>query len=311
MRNAVIPNSISLLATLFVLSFGIIQAEAYDGEITITDLRLYDISIGKDSFLLEGIIGPDEQRPLEPIAVKILDDDENATVFEGYTNTDDSYHLVLDDVGKFWPFTINRNTLERWSADNQYTVTVQYDDKSDEKNLSFGSGVGNEIIIEDKNLDDYQIVQTKIVSDRSEDDDGTGYSEVGTVVSLNTRVQNPHDYQVDASIEYVFENVEGDNFWENKKHTGTASANGAYGTHQKYFMQNPGKFYIHMIYSLNGEITQDSGTHEFIVFEKYSDAALNGCFPDREIIGKPDYSLAVYVFPESVDKLIQRGWVGD
>ena len=146
-----------------------------------------------------------------------------------------------------------------------------------------------------------------------EDDvvDGTSYNQVGQVISLHDRVVNPNNYTASASIEFVFTNVEGDNYWESKKKTVEAGPNQTFVTHNDYFIQNVGKFYIHMVYDIDGVITKNPNPTEFIIFEEYSKAALNGCKPQHELIVKPDYSLAVCVFEDSVKELSQRGWVTD
>lgn len=145
----------------------------------------------------------------------------------------------------------------------------------------------------------------------SNDGDGTVFAKAGDVITLSESVKNPNNYPVQASIEFVFENKVGDNFWENKKHTGEAGANKNYGTHQAFFVQHVGRFYIHTIYEIDGKITERDVPTEFIVFEEYSKATLNGCGAKYEIVVKPDYSKAVCVFDDSVEKLAQRGWVTD
>jgi hypothetical protein len=144
-----------------------------------------------------------------------------------------------------------------------------------------------------------------------QDNDSTGYEKVGTVMTLDTRVENPYDYPAPASIEFVFVNVDGNNYWENKKHTGEADANSNFVAHQKYFIQNVGRFYIDMIYEVDGKVTKEPDSTEIIVFAEDSKATLNGCGPDFQIVIKPDYSKAVCVFDKSVETLSQRGWVTD
>ncbi len=135
------------------------------------------------------------------------------------------------------------------------------------------------------------------------------FDSVGKAITLNDNITNPYDYPVSASIEFVFENIDSENNWESKKHTDKIEPNSNFGTHQSYFIQNIGKFYIHVVYKIDGKITKDSQTAEFVIFEKYSNAALNGCGVDHELVVKPNYSQAVCVFDESVGKLSQRGWV--
>ena len=148
-------------------------------------------------------------------------------------------------------------------------------------------------------------------SEDSEIGDATTYMLAGYPVELHDRVENPHDYEASASIEFVFENISGDNYWESKEHVGTASPMKNFVTHQSYFIEHPGKFYIHMKYEIDGKTAKNPNTLEFIVFEEESKAVTNGCYPDHQIIVKPDYSEAVCVFDGSVAKLVMRGWIAD
>jgi hypothetical protein len=143
------------------------------------------------------------------------------------------------------------------------------------------------------------------------DKDSTSYNKVGNELQIHTGVENPNDYPASASIEFVFVNVEGDNFWDNKKHTGEADAKSNFVTHQKYFLQNPGRFYINMIYEIDGKQAKNPEYSEFIIYEEDSKASLNGCRPSQKIVVRPDYSQAVCVFADSVEKLGQRGWIVD
>ncbi len=141
--------------------------------------------------------------------------------------------------------------------------------------------------------------------------DGTGYNLVGQVIQIHDRVSNPHDYAASASIEFVFKNFEGNNHWESKMSIGEAGPNKDFVAHQDYFVQDVGRFYIDMIYDMDGTITQNPNPLEFIILDEQSKAATNGCGADHELIVKPDYSLAVCVFNNSVEELFQRGWVTD
>jgi hypothetical protein len=145
----------------------------------------------------------------------------------------------------------------------------------------------------------------------TQDKDSTAYNKVGNEIQLGTSVENPNDYPVSASIEFVFENIEGDNYWDNKKHTGEADAKSSFVTHQKYFFQNAGRFYINMVYEIDGKQAKNTESTEFIIYEEDSKASLNGCEPAKKIVVRPDYSKAVCVFANSVEKLGQRGWIVD
>ncbi|MCV0409630.1 hypothetical protein [Nitrosopumilus sp.] len=142
-----------------------------------------------------------------------------------------------------------------------------------------------------------------------DDTHGISYGQVGTAVSLNTHIQNPYDFPVSASIEFVFEDIDSGNHWDAKKHTGTADANSSFVTHQSYFFKNTGRFLIHFVYEVDGKPIKEPETTEFIIFKEYSDVALNGCSPDHKFIIKPNYGTAVCVFDETVEKLVKRGWV--
>ncbi|WP_238535957.1 hypothetical protein [Candidatus Nitrosopumilus koreensis] len=147
-----------------------------------------------------------------------------------------------------------------------------------------------------------------VFAEHVDDRYGTFYGQVGNPVAIHTSVNNPNNYGTTASIEYIFENIEGDNYWDTKQHSGDVSPGKSFGTHQNYFLDDVGRFFIMIVGKVNGDIVQTSKS-EYIIFEKYSAAALNGCAPERELVVKPDYSKAVCVFEESVLKLVQRGWV--
>ncbi|MCE9651910.1 MAG: hypothetical protein K8Q89_02465 [Nitrosarchaeum sp.] len=144
-----------------------------------------------------------------------------------------------------------------------------------------------------------------------DDTHSVSYGKVGTAVSLGAHIQNPHDYPVSASIEFVFEDIDSGNYWDDKKHTGTADANSNFVTNQSYFFKNTGKFFIHFVYEIDGKLIKDRQTTEFIIFKEYSDAALNGCSPEHKFVIKPNYGKAVCVFDDTIQKLVQRGWVGN
>ncbi|EIJ65731.1 hypothetical protein BD31_I0814 [Candidatus Nitrosopumilus salaria BD31] len=147
-----------------------------------------------------------------------------------------------------------------------------------------------------------------VFAESIEDKYGTFYGQVGNPVSIHASVNNPNNYSTTASIEYVFENVDGNNYWDAKKHSGDVSVGKSFGAHQDYFLDDVGRFFILIVGKVNGEIVETSKS-EYILFEEYSDAALDGCAPEHELVVKPDYSKAVCVFDESVIKLVKRGWV--
>lgn len=152
------------------------------------------------------------------------------------------------------------------------------------------------------------VVFTPVFAEHHEDKHGTSYGQVENPVTIHTSVNNPTNQTVHASIEFVFENIEGANYWDTKLHTGEAAAHKDYGTHQSYFIDDVGRFFISIVSKIDGTTVETSKT-DFIVFEEYSNAALNGCAADHELVVKPDYSKAVCVFDESVIQLVQRGWV--
>ena len=141
--------------------------------------------------------------------------------------------------------------------------------------------------------------------------DGPLYAIAGTAVELHDRVTNPHDYEISASIEFVFENVYGNNHWDDKKHTGMAAPEKNFVAHQAYFLAHPGKFYSHTHYGIDGVITENPYPAKFIVIEKESKAVVNGCSDSHEVVVKPDYSEAVCVFDGTASKLALRGWLVD
>lgn len=151
-------------------------------------------------------------------------------------------------------------------------------------------------------------VITPVFAESSDDKYGTSYGLVGNPVAINSSVANPTNKTVDASIEYVFENIEGDNYWDAKLHSGKASAYKNFVTHQSYFIDDVGRFFISIISKIDGKIVETSKT-DFIIFGKYSSAALSGCGPDHQLVVTPDYKRAVCAFDESVVPLVQRGWV--
>ena len=153
-------------------------------------------------------------------------------------------------------------------------------------------------------------VMQPIFAETSDGSYATSFSQVGYPVTLSSFVTNPTNQTVNAAIEYVFENIDGDNYWDAKLHSGTASAFKDFGTHQSFFIDDVGRFFISNVSKIEGTIVE-TGKTQFIVFEEYSDAALNGCTADHELVVKPDYSQAVCVFDESVIKLVQRGWIAN
>ena len=147
-----------------------------------------------------------------------------------------------------------------------------------------------------------------VFAEHYENKHGTSYNQVGNSVTITASVNNPTNQTAHASIEFAFENVEGNNYWDTKQHFGEATANKSYGTHQDYFVDDVGRFFITIIEKIDGKIIETSKT-DYIVYKESSDAALNGCSPDHELVVKPDYSQAVCVFDKSVIKLLQRGWI--
>ena len=141
-------------------------------------------------------------------------------------------------------------------------------------------------------------------------EDSTSFVVADQVITMHDRMENPNDYPVNATIEFVFENIHGDNHWDTKEYSGDADAKSDYVAHQAYFIQNTGRFNIHMIHKINGESISSQYT-EFIVFGENCKAVLNGCGSDHEIVIKPDYSTAMCAFDKSVEKFAQRGWVVD
>ena len=149
---------------------------------------------------------------------------------------------------------------------------------------------------------------TPVFAEHYETKHGTSYDQVGNPITINTSVKNPTNQTVNASIEFVFENIEGNNYWDTKQRSGEATVNKSFGTHQDYFIGDVGRFFISIIKKIDGNVVETSKT-DFIIFEEYSNAALSGCAADHELVVKPDYSQAVCIFDESVIQLVQRGWI--
>ena len=140
---------------------------------------------------------------------------------------------------------------------------------------------------------------------------GLSYNQAGDAVSLYDYIKNPNDKLASASITFVFEDIDSGNHWDEKTHTGHISGNSQFSADQSYFIRNHGQFYIHTEYELNGQSIKESQTRKFVIFDQYSDAALNGCNVDHKLIVKPSYSKAVCVSEKSFEKLVQRGWIGE
>jgi hypothetical protein len=51
------------------------------------------------------------------------------------------------------------------------------------------------------------------------DKHGIAYDSVGKAISLGDNTVNPYDYTVSTSIEFVFEDIDSENYWDVKKHT--------------------------------------------------------------------------------------------
>ncbi len=140
---------------------------------------------------------------------------------------------------------------------------------------------------------------------------GISYNQVRDAISLYDYIPNSDDHMASATIRFVFEDVDSGNSWEEKTHTSHVSGNSQFSADQSSFVKNTGQFFIHTEYELNGKQLQDSTTLKFIIFDKFSRAALNGCSTDHKLIVKPDYSKAVCVSEKSFEKLSQRGWIGE
>ena len=152
-------------------------------------------------------------------------------------------------------------------------------------------------------------VTTPVFAEIHDDKHSIAFVQAGDAISIGKSVKNPTNQTVNASIEFVFENIVGNNYWDTKQHSGMATANKSFTTHQDYFIDDVGRFFISIVSKIDGNVIKTSKT-DFIVFEEYSDAALNGCDVSHKMLIKPDYSKAVCVFDDSIGKLLERGWVG-
>ncbi|MFB5620824.1 MAG: hypothetical protein ACE5RC_06820, partial [Nitrosopumilus sp.] len=128
---------------------------------------------------------------------------------------------------------------------------------------------------------------TPVFAEHYETKHATSYGQVGNPITISDSVKNPTNQTVNASIEFIFENIEGNNYWDTKQHSGEVAVNKSFGTHQAYFIDDVGRFFISIIKKIDGNVVETSKT-DFIVFEEYSGASSNGCAADHELVVKPD-----------------------
>lgn len=318
----ILPMRLPLLCLLAlpVLILGLPQAEAYDGKVDITNLIFYSFDMG-DYFILEGTFGP-ELIIVEPVRVTITEKDTNTIVHRNGIKIYDLGEYVQEGTGgRVWSFSgvakislsqtveLGNNIPDRLNPDTPYTMKVQYDDKYDEIDFELAATDEEQIIISDKTVQGFQ---TGPASEHSPDDsDITRYVQLEHGPILSGQIYSQEDHRVSTVVRYVFENADGDNNLGDRSQKGTAPPHGFFHSYAQYFFENIGRFYIHIIHDVDGKITENPNPYEFIIVEQHSDAAINGCSDGRQVIVKPGYTQTICVFSESVEKLVQRGWISD
>ena len=281
-----------------------------------------------DYFILEGTFGP-EHIIVEPVVITISERDTGAIVHRNGMKINDLGGYVQEGAGgRVWSFSDNakislietlgldddnapkRINPERLRSDTPYTVKVQYGDNSIEIDFELAATNNEEqVIISDKTAQGFQ---TRPVSEHFPDDrDITRYVQVGHGPILNDRIYSLENHRVSTAVRYVFENIDGDNNLGNQTQKGTAPPHGFFHSYAPYSFDDVGKFYIHIIHDVDGKITESPNPYEFIIVKEHSDAAIDGCSGGRQVIVKPGYGQTVCVFPESIEKLVERGWISD
>ncbi len=309
-----------------VSAFGISQAEAYDGKITITNLIFHSFEMG-DYFILEGTFGP-ELIIGEPVIVTITEKDTNTIVHRnGIKIYDLGGYVQVGEGGRVWMFsgpskisssgTVELNTLnnsipERLKLDTPHTIKVQYDDMFAEMDFELAATDERYVIITDKTEQGFQTISTSEHFPDDDDQDITRYMQVGHGPLLGDSIYNHEDYRVSTVVKYAFENADGDmNHQKDQNKKGTASPRGFFHSNAQYHFENTGRFYIDIIHDVDGKITENPHPYEFIIVDEHSDAAISGCSDRCQVIVKPGHSQTVCMFSESVEKLVQRGWISD
>ena len=310
-----------ILAITMIMVLGMSQAEAYDGNITITNLIFHSFEMG-NFFILEGTFGPEHIRN-EPVMVTITEKDTGIIVHRNGIKINELGGYVQEGTGgQVWLFSgpskisssgtveLGNNVHERLKPDTPYTIKVQYDDKFTEIDFELASPNKKHVIITDKTPQGFQTrPEPKHFPD--DDKDITRYMQVGHGPHILDRIYNQEEHRVSTVVTYAFENADGNNILEDQSQEGTAPPYGFFHSYAQYHFENTGRFYIHIVHDIDGTITNGPNPYEFIIVDKHSDAAINGCSDGRQVIVKPDYSQTVCVFPESVEKLALRGWISD
>ena len=313
-----------MLAVTAILILGMSHAEAYDGNITITDLIFYSFEMG-DFFILEGTFGP-ELIIGEPVMVTITEKDTETIMHRnGIKIYDLGGYVQEGEGGRVWMFSgpskisssgtveLGNNVSERLEPNTYYTIKVQYDDMFTEMDFELTSTDKKHVIITDKTPQGF-LIRSSVSEHHPSDDhdkDITRYMQVEHGPILMDRIYNQEDYRVSTDVKYAFENADGHRILVDQSPNGTAPPHGFFQNYAQYHFENIGRFYIHIIHDIDGNITNSPNPYEFIVVEEHSDAAINGCSDGRQVMVKPDYSQTVCVFPESVEKLVLWGWVSD
>ena len=210
-----------MLAVTVIMVLGMSHAEAYNGNITITDLIFYSFEMG-DFFILEGTFGP-ELVIGEPVMVNITEKDTETIVHRnGIKIYDLGGYVQEDEGGRVWMFSgpskisssgtveLGNNVPERLELNTPYTIKLQYDDMFTEMDFELTSTDKKYVIITDKTPQGFP-TRSSVSEHSSEDNDMdiTRYMQVGHGPILRDRIYNQEDYRVSTDVKYAFENADG------------------------------------------------------------------------------------------------------
>ena len=205
---------------------------------------------------------------------------------------------------------LGNNVPERLNSDTPYTIKVQYDDKFTEIDFELASSNKKNVIITDKTPQGFQ-TRHELKYSQDDDKDITRYMQVEHGPILGDSIYNQEGHRVSTAVRYAFENEDGNNILRVQSQNGTAPPHGFFHSYAQFFFENTGRFYVDIVHDIDGKTTKSPNPYEFIIVEKHSDAAINGCNEGRQVIVKPGYSQTVCVFSESIEKLALRGWISD
>jgi len=113
--------TLSCLFAVSILILGILQAEAYDGKITITNLRFHSFDMG-DYFILEGTFGP-ELIIVEPVKITISEKSADTVIHRGGMKINDLGGYVQEDVSGHFQLLQRSHQAESLN----WAITLQID----------------------------------------------------------------------------------------------------------------------------------------------------------------------------------------